>query len=211
MQAANGGGGEPPRHDWRRRSPPSPVLAGSPELPFTVRFNLTNQSMDALLDWLAVVSVRCWAGRGVGHRMGCGIAAPAPTAPPTLCRLQVFTLLGFLRFQDVLYPAAYAWLGLHVALPLANIAWRRHSLGEDPVSGGSWGRQRGVIATVQRASITGWGCGGWRLVEALFVSSDLPRAVRLRQAGLAVSLLNFVFSSGACLMVLMWAKPLPIG
>ena len=124
---------------------------------------------------------------------------------------QAFTLLGFLRFRKFLYPAAYAWLALHLALPLANIAWRRRCVAARPADGGSWGRGHEAVAAAVRATAM---AGGIPFVLTLAsmdagASTGSPRVDW--RGGALTAALNVVNISAAPTIALMWYKPLRLG
>ena len=115
--------------------------------------------------------------------------------------------MGLFRFWPFLHPAAYAWLALHMALALGNLAWWRHCMAAHPTDGGSWGRWREVTATVGRLTAMAGGIP-YMLVLA---SLDAAAAGPPPPDGVLYALVYFLNVSAAPVMVFCWFKPLRIG
>ncbi|PRW44568.1 glutathione peroxidase [Chlorella sorokiniana] len=175
-QAAAHGRAQLPAAGWHAPLPCVPLLLGRPELPFSVRYNLTSMRTDALLDYISLV----------------------------------FTSMGTLRFRPHLFPAATAWMALHFAMPLTNIAWRRRCLAAHPTDGGSWGRWRELLCALVRATCsTGV---TWQLVLTSFAAergmhdSDWHG----RSTNLAFAALSFVNVTAAAVIIMLSFKPMRV-
>lgn len=120
----------------------------------------------------------------------------------------MFNTLGVIRFWPYLFPAAAAWLALHFALPLANIAWRRRCMAACPSDGGSWGRYREALCAVVRATA----CMGvtWELALATFEAERGMDGSVWYDRNASAAALNLVNISAAIVIVMLSFKPMRV-
>lgn len=140
------------------------------------------------------------------HVLNLCLPRPAPPQP--------FTLMGLFRFWPVLYPAAYAWLALHLALALGNLAWQRRCMAAHPADGGSWGRWREATAAVGRAAAMAGGIPYYLVLYLLDAAGEAaapPPRPGDWAGGTLYGSVYFVNVSAAPVLLFLWFKPLRIG